>query len=107
MAENEELDVIRNGRGRQLISTVRGAPSLYDEVVLHEFDRCFVPSLRRACKLLDIRALIKACINGDSHEIERLRREHHRQRDRAETFAEQIMISCRPGMRYREAVDAF
>jgi hypothetical protein len=107
MAENEELDVFRNKRWRSFVNVLRGAASLQDETVLREFDRCFVPSLRRVFRLLKVEALISAGIKGDLVEVERLRREHHQQRDRAETFCEQVIKECKPGMSYREGVDAF
>src|SRR5438045_539234 len=107
MAENEELDVFKNRRWRSFISTVRGAPSLYDEVVLREFDRAFTRSLRRVFKLLRVEDLIKACIVGDAVEVNRLRKEHRQNRDRAEDFADHIVMVCKPGMSYREGVDEF
>ncbi len=106
-SENEELDVFKNKKWRPFVNTLRGAPSLHDEEVLREFDRSFIPSLRRACKLLKVRELITACIEGEQGEIDRLRHEHRKQRDRAETFADLILNTCRPGMTYRAAVDAF
>ena len=107
MAENEELDVFRNKRWRPFVNALRGAAGLNDDTVLREFDRCFVPSLRRASKLLNVKELITACISGDLAEVERLRKEHRQQRDRAETFCDQIIKECKPGMSYREGVDAF
>jgi hypothetical protein len=106
-AENEELDLLKNRRWRPLINTLRGAPSLSTEVVLRHLDRCFVGSLRRASKLLKMRELIHACIVGDRAEIYRLRLEHRRQRDRAESYADHIELSCTSGMSYHQAVDAF
>lgn len=106
-SENEELDIFKNRKWRPFVNLLRGAPCLSDELVLREFDRCFVSTLRRACKLLKVKELITACVNGDIAEVERLRREHRQQRDRAETFADQIEISCEQGMTYRAAVDAF
>lgn len=106
-AENEELDVFKNRKWQPFVSTLRGAPSLHDELVLRAFDRCFIPSLRRACRLLKVTDLIIACINGNQAEVDRLRLEHRKQRDRAETFADQVVQSCTQGMSYRQAVDAF
>lgn len=106
-AENEEIDVFKNRKWHPFVNTLRGASALHDNAVLREFDRTFVPSLRRAFKLLKVKELIAACINGDLQEVNQLRLEHRRQRDRAETFADLIVSVCKPGMTVRAAMDAF
>lgn|SRR6185437_114643 len=106
-SENEEIDVLRNRKWRPFVNKLRGASNLHDDEVLREFDRCFVPSLRRACRLLKVKELIAACIQDDQAGIYQLRLEHHRQRDRAESFADLIVQTCKPGMSYWAGVDAF
>jgi len=106
-AENEELDLLKNSKWRPFVNTLRGQACLHDEDVLDQFDRCFVPSLRRVFKLVPVGQLVAACIGGSYGEVQRLRLEHRRQQDRAETYVEHIIKACKPGMTYRQAIDAF
>jgi len=106
-AENEELDLLKNSKWRPFVNTLRGQACLHDEDVLDQFDRCFVPSLRRVFKLVPVAQLVAACIGGNYGEVQRLRLEHRRQPDRAETYVEHIIKTCKPDMSYRHAIDAF